>query len=168
MASPSPEPPSPLVEKNGSKTRRRTASDMPRPVSVTAMTTVPGGSSRVAIDRVPPSGIASMALRIRLVITSVSAAGRPWMAGTGPRLSRRSSGRFSWATFSSQRGRTMATASWTIWLTSTPTNCSSGRSRANCWMRRTVSEPSMAADSSTLRERFTSSASPRFCFISCV
>ncbi len=166
MDSPRPEPASPLVEKNGSKMRRRTASGMPMPVSRTMMATSVSRVS-VAMVRVPPSGIASIALRMRFVSSSVRAAGRPWMACEAFSESESSSGRLSWAIFSSHRGWVIATASCTIWLTSTVMNCSSGRRRANCWMRRTVSEPSMAAASTTESERSTSARSDGFCFMSC-
>ncbi|OGL00092.1 MAG: hypothetical protein A3D33_06170 [Candidatus Rokubacteria bacterium RIFCSPHIGHO2_02_FULL_73_26] len=155
------------MEKKGSNTRCRTDSGMPMPLSATATLTLCPGSWPVVIASVPPSGIASSAFRTRLVISSVSAAGRPLIRSTVPSSSRRSSGRLSWAIFSSQRGRVIATASCTIWLTSTDTNCSSGRSRANCWMRRTVSAPSTAADSTTRSERSRNAGSCGFCFMSC-
>ena len=146
--------------------RWRTVSGMPTPVSATVTRTSRVDVSRVAIVSVPPSGIASIALRMRLVSTSLSAAGRPSTGSRACRSRRRSSGRRSRAIFSSQRGRVMATASCTIWLISTRTNSSSGRSRANCWMRRTVSEPSIAADSTTVSERSMSSLLAGFCFMS--
>ena len=58
-------------------------------------------------------------------------AGRPCGDSAACRSRRSSSGELSWAIFSSQRGRVIATASWTTWLMSTLTNCSSGRRRAN-------------------------------------
>ena len=84
---PSPEPLSPFVEKNGSKIRRWTASGMPMPVSWTVTTAVPPSPGRVVIVSVPPSTIASIALRMRFVMTSVSAAGRPLIGGICPTFS---------------------------------------------------------------------------------
>ncbi len=146
--------------------RWRIVSGMPTPVSDTVTCTSRPATWRVAIVRVPPLGMASMALRMRLVSSSLSAAGRPWISAPACRSRRISSARLSRAMFSSQRGRVMATASCTIWLISTCTNASSGRSRANCWMRRTVSEPSMAADSTTVSERSMRSLLSGFCFMS--
>jgi hypothetical protein len=155
-----------LVEKNGSKMRWRTVSGMPTPVSATDTRTWRPAVWRLAIVSVPPWGIASIALRMRFVSTSLSAAGRPCMSAPACRSSRSSSARLSRAMFSSQRGRVIATASCTIWLMSTRTNCSSGRRRANCWMRRTVSAPSIAADSTITSERSMSSWFVGFCLIS--
>ena len=64
-------PRSPLVVKNGSMHRRRASASMPTPVSPTSIRTQPGSSaSAVRSVSVPPSGMASSALKIRLVSAS--------------------------------------------------------------------------------------------------
>ena len=93
-------------------------------------------------------------------MTSLSSAGRPITTGTGPRSSSSCSGTPPLTFFSSQRGRVMASESRTTWLRSMDTNGSSGRSRANFWMRRTVSAPPLAAFSITSMPRRTTSTLP--------
>ena len=132
IESPSPEPASPLVEKNGSKMRRRISSDMPTPVSLTVRATVSPGPFVVAIESSPPVGIASTAFRTRFVSISVSAAGRPLIGATASRPSDTLIGWFSRTDRSSRRGFVMATASSAICRRSTSMNGSSGRRRANC------------------------------------
>jgi len=79
--SPSPLPCWPFVEKNGSRQRRRTSSLMPTPVSATSTRTPsPSGCARTVI--VPPAGIASTALKIRLVSISRSSVSSPTIGGS--------------------------------------------------------------------------------------
>ena len=140
---------------------------MPMPVSVTVKTTCRSSWLRVRRDSVPPLGMASMAFRIRLVTTSFSSAGRPITTGTDPRSSPSWSGTPALSFFSSQRGRVMASPSRITWSRSSPTKASSGRRRANFWMRRTVSAPPVAAFSMTSSPRRTTSTLLGFFPMSC-
>src|SRR5580704_4211800 len=74
MARPSPVPRSPLVVKKGSRQRRRVSSSIPMPVSVTSTSACPlfsgPGVALVRMVSVPPSGIASTALKMRLISAS--------------------------------------------------------------------------------------------------
>ncbi|HCU35915.1 MAG TPA: hypothetical protein DGT21_10820 [Armatimonadetes bacterium] len=64
-ASPSPMPVG-FVVKNVLNTASMFSGGMPQPVSVTSMVTSPAAPARALMRTQPPSGIASMALRIRL------------------------------------------------------------------------------------------------------
>ena len=90
MARPRPVPRSPLVVKNGSRQRRFVSSSMPTPVSLTSTDTLvarsrsPSGrplTVRVRRVSVPPSGIASTALKMRLVSASRISASAPIISG---------------------------------------------------------------------------------------
>jgi hypothetical protein len=72
-----------LVVKNGSNTRRRTASGMPMPVSWTAQKTV-SSCRPVVIVIVPPLGIASSALKTMFVSASRSSAASAAIGGRSP------------------------------------------------------------------------------------
>ena len=100
-------------------------------------------------------------------MTSFSSAGRPITIGTGPSSSSSCSGTPPLTFFSSQRGRVMASESRTTWLMSIDTNGSSGRRRANFWIRRTVSAPLLAAFSITSSPRRITSVLPGLRAISC-
>ena len=74
IASPNPLPPAAFVVKKGSKTRRATARGIPTPVSVTSIRATVSWACPT-IDRLPPVGIASRALRTRSISTSRSSDG---------------------------------------------------------------------------------------------
>ena len=75
-------PRSPFVVKNGSRQRRRVSSSMPTPESTTSSCTV-SAELRVRTVSVPPSGIASTALKMRLVSASRISLSCPRMAASG-------------------------------------------------------------------------------------
>ncbi len=125
---PRPVPRSPLVEKNGSRQRRRTSSVIPVPVSLTSRNTwgtggvvrgsSPAGASRmpVRIRMFPPSGIASTALKMRLVSSSRSSDSLPRILGIGRMSASTRIVRPLPRASSRHRGRVRATACSTIWL----------------------------------------------------
>ena len=80
MASPKPEPPSPLVEKKGSKHLCTVSGVIPIPVSEISSLTRPI-SPLVRKRSRPPAGMASTALKIKLVNTSRSSAATPAITG---------------------------------------------------------------------------------------
>ena len=153
MASPSPVPLGPLVEKKGSKIRLRTDSDMPTPVSAT-VTSTRSPRSRVARRICPPRGSASTALRIRFVRTSRSSEGCPSTGGTAPRSSASWIGTPRDWDSSRHRVRVISTASRIAWFTSTVWVGWSRRTRVNSWIWRTVWAPSSAACSTIASQRW--------------
>ena len=128
MGRPRPVPRSPLVEKKGSRQRRRTSSVMPVPVSLTSRNTwgtrgASGVSSLAEASRMPvrmrirpPSGIASTALKMRLASISRISDSLPRMRGTGRMSASTRIVRPLPSASSRQRGRVRATACSTIWL----------------------------------------------------
>src|SRR5712691_7440695 len=132
MARPSPEPRSPLVEKNGSRQRWRVSSVMPTPVSLTSSETpsdwpperslpVSGTrrARRVLIVMVPPFGMASSALKIRFVSISRSSDALPSTEGTGSSSARISIVRPRASASSLHLGRVRSMTCSTIWFSST-------------------------------------------------
>ena len=107
--SPSPVPRSPLVVKNGSRQRRRVSSSMPAPVSVMHSFASPSSSAERIVMH-PPSGIASTALKMRLVSISRSSAGSPSRGGSSPDSVRTSISRPRLRAWSCHLGRVSVTA----------------------------------------------------------
>ena len=116
--SPSPVPFGPLVVKNGSNARRRTSSLMPPPVSVIEQY-AQSSAAHVAMRIVPLSGMASMALNSRFMMTSRSAGASPATRGMSPSSSVTSSAIACICASSRQRGRVSSTTSRTTSLRST-------------------------------------------------
>ena len=79
---PNPVPRAPFVVKKGSNTRRCTSAVIPTPVSLTSHADA-RAVAQVRRVMLPPSGMASMALRRRLVKTSRNSAARPSSRGRG-------------------------------------------------------------------------------------
>src|SRR5579859_5116124 len=128
IARPRPVPPSPLVVKNSLNTRARTSALMPTPESTTSTTPCPS-SATTRRRIVPPIGSASTALKMRLVISSRSCAGEPWIVGWPAASTCRLIGRPSACAASRQRGAVSWAASRTTVLRSTRLLFSSGAAR---------------------------------------